>query len=85
MIKFNHRLSKKLFLIPSRSFSESGDINLQGKYGILPKLPQDGAKQYDPRKIPKLFSEVGKTDTTHLDDAIELLISLDPNASKKQL
>lgn len=83
MIKFSRRLNRELLALTTRQFSD--DVNLQGKYGMLRKEPHVGAQQYDPRKIPKLFTEVGLTTNDEMDDLIEELKRLDPSSSKNLL
>ena len=85
MIKFNRRIYRRLISLTTRRFSEIADVDLQGKYGMLMKEPQDGAHQYDPSRIPKLFTEVGSTTKDELDEAIEELQRLDPYSAKNML
>ena len=57
-----------------RSFSE---VNLQGKYGRLQQMPTFGSNKYDPRQMPKLFSEVEefKDMDTMMDEMLSLVSS----------
>lgn len=68
-------------LFNRRSFSD-----LQGKYGRLMEMPHIGSHKYDPRKMPKLFSEVEeiKDMETMLDEMLLLVSSSSSRESLKE-
>ena len=59
--------TNQLISLSKRAYTP-GPVNLQGKFGMLPKQPHLTAHQYDPRKVPNLFTNALKV----ADEEVEL-------------